>query len=133
MQLTPEEMAMKNRIQLTTRLSKKTPYYSQYDNAWFKFPMFFEKESTNGLTIYKRVLKFLFNQAYNDNKNKKILFGGKSFEEYEAAMLQTRPFQLFLRHGKKLDRFYNRLEYKFDEETAINDKDQLSQLFVKFD
>ncbi len=61
MQLTPEEMSMKNRVELTTRLSKKTPYYSEYDNAWFKFPLFFEKDTASGLTIYKRILRFLFN------------------------------------------------------------------------
>ena len=114
MQLTQQELAIKNRVQLTTRLSKKTPYYSEYDNAWFKFPLFFEKEQTTGLTIYKRILKFLYGQAYNDNKSKKILFGGKSYEDYEAIMLQNRPFQLFFRYGKGLDRYYNRLEYKFD-------------------
>lgn len=31
-----------------------------------------------------------------------MLFGGKSYEEYEAAMLQTRPFQLYFRHGKRI-------------------------------
>ena len=44
-----------------------------------------------------------------------MLFGGKSYLEYEAAMLQARPFELYFRHGKKMERFYNRLEYKFDE------------------
>ncbi|MCB0370988.1 MAG: hypothetical protein KDD45_16595 [Bdellovibrionales bacterium] len=101
---------MKNRVEITGRFSKKS-YYNDYDNLWFKFPFFFEKDAT-GLTIYKRMLRFLFNEAYNENKNKKM-FGGKTYEEYEAAMLAARPFQLFLRYGKKLDRFYNRLEYKF--------------------
>ena len=53
------------------------------------------------------------------------MFGGKSYEEYETSMLSTRPFQIFLRHGKKLDRFYTKLEHKFEEETQINDKDIL--------
>ena len=61
------------------------------------------------------------------------MFGGKSYEEYENLMLQTRPFNLVLRYGKKLDRFYNRLEHKFEEETPINDKDLLSDFFKKID
>lgn len=109
-QMTEEEMRMKNRVEIPGRFSKKS-YYSDYDNLWFKFPFYFERDAT-GLTIYKRMLRFLFNEAYNDNKNKKM-FGGKSYEEYEAQMLSSRPFQLCLRYGKKLDRFYSRLEYKF--------------------
>ena len=116
---------MKNRVELTSRFSKKS-YYNDYDNLWFKFPFFFERDAT-GLTIYKRLLKFLFNEAYNDNKNKKY-FGGKSYEDYEANMLKERPFQLALRFGKKLDRFYTRLEYKFEEEKPIGDKDVLGDI-----
>ena len=78
------------------------------------------------------MLRFLFNEAYTENKHKKM-FGGKSFEEYEAAMLQTRPFQLYLRHGRKLDRFYTKLEYKFEEETPFGDKDILSDFLKKTD
>lgn len=58
-QLTDEELNMKDRVEITGRFSKKS-YYSDYDNLWFKFPFFFEKNST-GLTIYKRMLRFLFN------------------------------------------------------------------------
>ena len=43
------------------------------------------------------------------------MFGGKTYEDYETMMLTQRPFQLYLRYGKRLDRFYNRLEYKFEE------------------
>ena len=111
-QLTEEELNMKDRVEIPGRFSKKS-YYSDYDNLWFKFPFFFERDAT-GLAIYKRILRFLFNEAYNENKAKKM-FGGKSFEEYETAMLTSRPFQIFLRYGKKLDRFYNRLEFKFEE------------------
>jgi len=48
-------------------------------------------------------------------------------------MLTTRPFQLVLRYGKKLDRFYNRLEFKFEEETPIEDKDNLADFLQKID
>lgn len=48
-------------------------------------------------------------------------------------MLSARPFQIYLRYGKKLDRFYSRLEYKFEEETAIGDKDTLADFFKKID
>ena len=61
------------------------------------------------------------------------MFGGKTYDEYETAMLNNRPFQLVLRYGKKLDRFYSRLEYKFEEETPIADKDTLSDFFKKID
>ena len=103
-------MTMKDRVEIPGRFSKKS-YYNDYDNLWFKFPFYFSKQYT-GLDIYKRLLKFLFNEGYNDNKYKKM-FGGKSFEDYESLMLSSRPFQLYLRYGKKLDRFYTRLEYKF--------------------
>lgn len=121
---------MKDRVEIPTRFSKKS-YYSDYDNLWFKFPFFFER-TTTGLGIYKRMLRFLYNEAYNDNKSKKM-FGGKTYDEYESAMLTTRPFQLYLRYGKKLDRFYNRLEYKFEEETPIEDKDVLADFLQKID
>lgn len=128
--MTEEEMNYKNRVEIPGRFSKKS-YYSDYDNLWFKFPFYFERNAT-GLTIYKRMLKFLFNEAYNDNKSKKM-FGGKSYEEYEAAMLTSRPFQIYLRYGKKLDRFYSRLEYKFEEETPVGDKDVLEDFLKKID
>lgn len=75
-QLTEEEVNMKDRVEITGRFSKKS-YYNDYDNLWFKFPFFFEKKTT-GLDIYKRMLRFLFNEAYNDNKAKKM-FGGKNY------------------------------------------------------
>lgn len=128
--MTEEEMALKNRIEIPGRFSKKS-FYSEYDNMWFKFPFYFTKETT-GLDIYKKMLRFLFNEAYNDNKHKKM-FGGKSYEEYESTMLSTRPFQIYLRYGKKLDRFYTRLEYKFEEEMAVDDKDTLGDIFKKVD
>jgi uncharacterized UBP type Zn finger protein len=78
------------------------------------------------------MLRFLYNEAYNDNKSKKM-FGGKTYDEYESAMLTTRPFQLVLRYGKKLDRFYNRLEFKYEEETPIEDKDVLGDFLKKID
>jgi hypothetical protein len=61
------------------------------------------------------MLKYLYAEAYNDSKNRSKLFGGKSYEDYEGIMLSKRPFDLYLRYGKKLDRFYNRLEFKFEE------------------
>lgn len=61
------------------------------------------------------------------------MFGGKNYEEYEAAMLTARPFQIYLRHGKKLDRFYNKLEYKFEEEVPFGDSDTLASFLEKID
>lgn len=123
-------MAMKDRVEITGRFSKKS-YYNDYDNLWFKFPFYFDKNAS-GLDIYKRMLRFLYSEAFNDNKSKKM-FGGKSYEEYENMMLTARPFQLHLRYGKRLDRFYNRLEYKFEEETPFGDKDTLADFLKKTD
>ena len=109
MQLTEDEMGMTERVELTGRFSKKGYYSSEYDNMWFKFPFFFEKEQANGLTIYIRVLKLLYNQAYNDSKPRAKLFGGKSYEYYEEVMLKKRPFTLYLRHSRKLERSYGKL------------------------
>ena len=72
-------MAMKDRVEITGRFSKKS-YYNDYDNLWFKFPFYFDKNAS-GLDIYKRMLKFLYSEAFSDNKSKKM-FGGKSYEEY---------------------------------------------------
>lgn len=48
-------------------------------------------------------------------------------------MLANRPFQLYIRYGKKLDRFYNRLEYKFEEEVPFKDTDLLGNFLEKVD
>ena len=121
---------MKDRVELAGRFSKKS-YYSDYDNLWFKFPFYFKRDAT-GLDIYKRMLRFLYSEAYNDNKSKKM-FGGKSYDDYENQMLAARPFQVHIRYGKKLDRFYNRLEYKFEEEAPFADKDCLADFLKKVD
>jgi len=70
---------MSNRVEITGRFSKKSYYYNDYDGVWYKFPFFFERNSTNGLTIFKRMLRFLYNEAYNDSKNRTKIFGGKSY------------------------------------------------------
>ena len=100
---------MKDRVELTGRFSKKGYYSSEYDNMWFKFPFFFERNEASGLSIYIRMLKFLYNQAYNDSKARAKLFGGKSYEQYEEVMLRKRPFTLHLRHGRKPERSYGKL------------------------
>lgn len=69
---------------MVIRFSKNSGYYqtSNYENMWFKFPLFFDKENTNGKTIYKRILKFLFQECFKDSRHKSY-FGGKSYEDYE--------------------------------------------------
>ncbi len=67
-------MRMTERIELATRFCKKAYYSSnEYDNIWFKFPLFYEKKVTNGLAIYKRVLKFLYPTAYANRKGSETL------------------------------------------------------------
>lgn len=73
----------------------------EYDNLWFKFPLFFEKKETNGLDIYKKILKFLFPTAYKVKKS----FFGKATEDlagYMKAMISNRPFKLFLKYKRKI-------------------------------
>jgi len=36
------------------------------------------------------------------------MLAGKSYEEYEAIMLTKRPFEIFIRYGKKVDKFYRK-------------------------
>lgn len=108
--MTEEEMSMKNRVEITGRFSRKSDNNS-YHNLWFKFPFYFDKNAS-GLDIYKRMLRFLYRSAFNDNNCKKML-KVNSYEEYENAMLAVRPFQLLIRFGKRLDRFKNKFEDKF--------------------
>ena len=100
--MTEEEMAMKDRVEITGIFSRKSDTDS-YDNLWFKFPFYFDKNAS-GLDIYKRMLRFLYRSAFNDNKGKKML-EVNSYGEYENTMLAVRPFQLLIRLGKRLDRF----------------------------
>lgn len=109
---------MKNRVELTTRLCNKSSYSRihtsvEYDNLWFKFPLFFEKSDTTGLDIYKKILKFLFPTAY---KVKKSFFGGakEDLTSYIKQMLSSRPFKLFLKYKRKIEKTYMRVEYFFD-------------------
>ena len=48
-------------------------------------------------------------------------------------MLKKRPFTLFLRHSRKLDRFYNRLEYKYEGEVQLEDTSSLNELLTQYD
>jgi len=73
--------------------------------------LFFEKSTVNGLTIFKRVLQFLYNEAYQGKKGG--FFGGKNYDDFEKAMLENRPFELFVRFGRKAEKSYHRTEFKF--------------------
>lgn len=66
--------------------------------------MVFNKSSCTGQEVYRRILKFLYPEAYDNSKNKKgfLNWGGKEYIDYEKEMLQKRPFKLFLRVGKKI-------------------------------
>lgn len=78
---------------------------------WFKFPLIFNKDSIKGIDIYRRVLQFLYGRAYvsdEDGKDK------KNYIDFEVEMLEKRPFKVFLKYARKLERTYHRLEYTFD-------------------
>lgn len=117
-ELNDEDLNMKDRVELTTRLCNKSSYSRihssvEYDNLWFKFPLFFEKKETTGLDIYKKILKFLFPTAYKVKKS----FFGKATEDlagYLKIMLSNRPFKLFLKYKRKIEKTYMRVEYFFD-------------------
>ena len=55
------------------------------------------------------MLRLLYNEGYKDSKSKSVVFGGKSYEDYEKEMLKKRPFTIAVRHGKRPERFYTRL------------------------
>jgi hypothetical protein len=96
-------------VELTVRLAKKAYYHSgEFENLWFKFPLRFEK-TTKGLAIYKRVLQFLYPTTF-------LKRSSTDYESYEALMLQKRPFRLFLRHQRKVDRHYSRIEHRYSAE-----------------
>jgi hypothetical protein len=40
----------------------------------------------------------------------------EDYSTYENNMLRKRPFKLFLKYGRKIDRHYSRIEYKFASE-----------------
>lgn len=44
------------------RYSKKN---YDYDNLWFKMPLIFDKRNLRGLEIIKKMIKFLYGEAYN--------------------------------------------------------------------
>ena len=77
-ELSEEETQFKEPVEFVTRCSKKSSYYSSFENLWFKFPLFFEKSKVNGLEITKRILRFLYNEAYQGKKNG-FFSGGKTF------------------------------------------------------
>lgn len=97
-------MNMNDRIDMTIRYSKK-PYYSggEYENLWFKFPIFLERSGTKGLDIYIKLLKFIYPTAFARKAK------CPDYASFEALMLEKRPFKLVLRSGRKIDKGYSRL------------------------
>ena len=43
-------------------------------------------------------------------------------------MLENRPFQLALRYGKKIEKYYHRVQFKFEEQRIIKDNMTLEQI-----
>ena len=114
-QLSPEERAAENRIQLTIRMCKKTYYGDDYDTIWFKRPFFFSGKDLKGIDIYKRILKYLYNDTYDNSKKRSRIMSGKSLEEYMKIMLNDKPFELVFKYKKSVEHYYHRKELKFDK------------------
>lgn len=71
--MSEEEQRMVDPIYLTVRLAKKAHFHtSEYENAWFKFPLMAERTAT-GLSLTKRILQFLYNTAFIRRNNTEYL------------------------------------------------------------
>ena len=127
-QLSPEERAAENRIQLTVRMCKKTYYGDDYDTIWFKRPFFFSGKNLKGIDIYKRILKYLYNDTYDNSKKRSRIMGGKTLEEYMKIMLNEKPFELVFKYKKSVEHYYHRKELKFDKEITIKEDTNVSEL-----
>lgn len=75
LELSEQEKKMKERVEIVTRLCKKSYHFNEYDNLWFKRPFFFEKSTTKGVHIYTRILRYLF-PVYSNKKE------FKSYQDY---------------------------------------------------
>ena len=65
LQLTEEEMEIKDPVELVVRMCKKSDYEEEYDPLWLKRPFAFSRKNLKGEEIYRRVLKYLYNHAYD--------------------------------------------------------------------
>lgn len=62
-ELTEADKAIQNRIELPCRFSKKE--YTRYESFWFKRPFYFDYENATGLDVFKRIIKYLYNDIYD--------------------------------------------------------------------
>lgn len=105
-------------LHLTVRFAKKAHFHtSEYENAWFKFPLMAERAAT-GLSLTQRILQLLYRSAYTRRNS-------TDYPAFEAMMLQKRPFQLVLRYQRKVDKHYSRLEYRYTSERIVEDETAL--------
>ena len=76
MEFSEEELSIpkEHAIEFTIRYSKAG--YHRSEELFFKIPMIFDKRNLTGLQVYKRLIKFLYSEAYDYSKNR---VGGKSF------------------------------------------------------
>lgn len=54
-------------------------------------------------------------------------------EDFTAQMLEKRPFELFIKYGRKIERYYQSVEYKFSSEIQLKDDMNLAAVFEKID
>ena len=47
------------------------------------------------------------------------------YDQFEKKMLADRPFNLVLKYKKVLERYYNRMQVKFNGEMPLNDDKEL--------
>ena len=73
-QLSKEEMEIKDRLALPVRMSKKGYYADDYETIWFKRPYFFSKKKLRGIDIVHRILKYLYNDTCDDSEKRSKIF-----------------------------------------------------------
>jgi hypothetical protein len=78
------------------------------------------------------MLRFIYNEAYNESTNR-AKHNAKAFEDYETLMLGKRPFEIFVRYGKRVDKFYRKSEFKFEKEIQLTDTMTLAEVLTKVD
>lgn len=101
-------------MDFVVRMCKKTYYGDDYDPLWFKRPFFFEKKNLKGGDIYRRILKYLYHDTYDNSKKRARMMSGKSLEEYMTLMMKERPFKLIFKSKKVVEHHYHRKEFKFE-------------------
>ena len=111
----PEELQMMDRVAIPVQFTKESKFGKGYEGLWFKRPFFFDFYDTTGLIIVQKVLRYLYNEAYNKSSRRRQGVGiwSVSFDEYYEKMMDARPFNLILKKKKVIERYYQKVETHF--------------------